>query len=482
MNIKMRHVYLISVLFVIIFPRCNNDEVRIEGQIIGNISERISYSIPVNGVSYSGFTETIIPDSSGYFQISFSLKESAFVCFNVSAVGQKIIIIRPGKDYKIIIDPNNKTESIIISGTDEEGQALYNTLPNPFLVQQEAKKYFREPSLDTIKQKLYTLKEKDISMFKRLLENRKISKNFFKLFMIDRDCYYATMEANIMFIKYVISSSGADSDDLHKYTSEMKSNWENIYTKYPPDQADLMRTRWWFEYATTFLNCKEYLSEDYNSKNSLELQNKGLYHTHKIDIAKKYFNGPVLEYYIPAYIHFVSLDLAFEEEFISIFNNYQSDFPENNYSKYVESWISSVKEFHKIASSNLSEGIKFIHNYESIVSLKEAINSFKGKKIYVDVWATWCEPCKYEFRKEDGLIRTLNTYDTEILFISIDNENREELWKDMIKYYDLKGYHLRATKQLSADLRDIFSQTHKGAFYIPFHIYIDEKGKILKTE
>lgn len=462
---------------------CNKtDEANIIGRINGKIPDQISYSVPENGVSFSGFSDTIKPDSSGGFQIKLNLEDPSFLILTVAGLETKTIVIEPGEQYNISVNTEANNKSFKISGANEEGQNLYNTLPNPFLVQLEAKKYFKETSTDTIKKKIAALKENDITRFKNLLDDKKISKQFFKLVMIDRDCYYATLAANIQFIKYVISSSGTPPGDHYEYPSEMKINWGDIYTEYPPDQPELMGTRWWFEYATTFLNYKEYLSESYKTQNISGLQKSGLYHTHNIDEAKNNFSGPALEYYIAAYIYFRSLDLAYEKEFISIFDKFKADFPKSRYIKYLEPWINTVIEFHKIADTDFNENIWFVENYDKIVSLKDALKLFKGKKIYIDIWATWCEPCKYEFKKEDGLIRTLRSQGTEILFISIDNEARETLWKDMIKYYDLQGYHIRASKQLNDDLRNIFSQNHKGSFYIPFHILIDESGEIIKTE
>jgi hypothetical protein len=35
-----------------------------------------------------------------------------------------------------------------------------------------------------------------------------------------------------------------------------------------------------------------------------------------------------------------------------------------------------------------------------------------------------------------------------MLFISFDDDSREKLWMDMIKYNDLHGYHIRANSDL----------------------------------
>ena len=479
----MKNYSTLLIIIMALFSGCRrSSEIIITGKIDGKIPDSISYSIPVNGVSYSGFKENIKPDSLGTFQIKLNSEISSFVILTVPGKSPKTIVIEPGEKYDISINTVEGKNFFKISGPNEAGQNLYNTLPNPFMVQSEAKRFVKEPSQDSIIKKISAMKAVDVSSFRKLLDNKEISKRFYDLVIIDRDCYYATLTANVQLMKYGLNSSATAPNDHYEYPPEMKKLWENVYVEYPPEQHNFLRSRWWFEYTTTFLRCKECLSESYKRQNINDLIDKDLYHTFKLKEAKKYLSSPFLEYYVAAYIYFWSLDLAYEKEFISIYEQYKTDFPKSKYTKYIEPWINSVIEFHKIANLEFKENIRFVHSYESIVSLKDAIKSFKGKKIYIDVWATWCEPCKYEFLKKDGLIRILQAQGTEILFISIDNENRESLWKEMIKYYNLQGYHIRASKQLNSDLQTIFSKDHKGSFYIPFHILIDESGKILKTE
>ncbi|MCK9640126.1 MAG: thioredoxin family protein [Prolixibacteraceae bacterium] len=66
----------------------------------------------------------------------------------------------------------------------------------------------------------------------------------------------------------------------------------------------------------------------------------------------------------------------------------------------------------------------------------------------------------------------------EIVYISIDQEVKDKQWKEMIKYYNLEGYHIRASKELDSDLRKIFGQN--GSITIPWYLLVDENGKILK--
>ena len=114
-----------------------------------------------------------------------------------------------------------------------------------------------------------------------------------------------------------------------------------------------------------------------------------------------------------------------------------------------------------------------------VKGIKELIkNDSTGKLRLINVWATWCGSCKVEFKDKDKLTDLLKSKGIEILYISIDEDNRDNAWKNMIKYYNLHGYHLRANGKLSAELRLL--QNPKGGFYIPWHILLDENGNIVK--
>lgn len=65
-----------------------------------------------------------------------------------------------------------------------------------------------------------------------------------------------------------------------------------------------------------------------------------------------------------------------------------------------------------------------------------------------------------------------------MLYISIDRDQDSIQWKNMIKFYNLEGFHVRANKKLDTELRKIFDRG--GSISIPWYILMDSDGKILK--
>ena len=132
---------------------------------------------------------------------------------------------------------------------------------------------------------------------------------------------------------------------------------------------------------------------------------------------------------------------------------------------------------------NTQQAVQPIVVMDSINTLAEAIKPLHGKKIYIDIWATWCKPCLMEFAHNEALKKILAENDIQQLYISLDNENKT--WIDFINInqYNFTGTHIRANNGLlGSDLLKLFFTNAGGGIElsIPRYILIDEKGNIVE--
>ena len=450
-------------------------QIIIKGKITGDIPSEVKYSIPVNGVFYEEFNESVKTDKNGNFKISIYCDKPAFVMLFVPGKTFNTIIVEPGQKYDVAIHIEEKNNSFKVSGLSGKGQKLCNELFALTDVASEAKKFVKDTSIVSIKAKISILKANDLSIFKALLEKKEISRSFFDLIQTDRDCYYFLLTVSIPLSNFY----KINPEHLDTYPVAMKQLWDESFSGFPLSDKRLMSSPYWFEYAKNYLTYKEFFHKDFDFKKLKDISTEGLFiNTHVINESKKYLSGEMLEYYESVFIIKACEQRLYQKEFITLYDQFKREYPKSGFSKYIEPLINLIVKYNKSIEQPYSEKMKFVDNYENINTLKEAVQSFKGKKVYIDVWATWCGPCKDQFKYVDRLEEFLRSKNIEILYISIDDAQRDKQWKEMIKFYNLKGKHIRTNKSLDTDLRRIFNQN--SIITIPWYILIDENGNIIK--
>ena len=114
-------------------------------------------------------------------------------------------------------------------------------------------------------------------------------------------------------------------------------------------------------------------------------------------------------------------------------------------------------------------------NYENFNGGTTSLDDFKGKVTYIDIWATWCLPCRGEIPALKELEKKFHGKDVAFVSISID-QNKDE-WKEFVKSEDLKGVQLFAENAFDSQ----FIQDY-GIRQIPTFIIIDKEGKIVNAD
>ncbi|MDR3269216.1 MAG: TlpA family protein disulfide reductase [Tannerella sp.] len=332
-----------------------------------------------------------------------------------------------------------------------------------------------DSSLVSIHEKIEKAKQGELVKFKKLLDNKDISQSFYSMVQIDRDCYYASLEALVSLMK-IPSLMRNEDTDMSEKGKDLFENMEKVYTQYPPNNPDWISSNFWGEYAGYYLNDYKQLRKKDGLKKYQELTKGGTINAVIINESKKELTGKELEFFQARHIYFTAIQMDFEKELIELFEQYEKDYPKSEYSKYIRPLIDKIVQYHQTIEQPFNENMRFVDSYEEINTLAEAIKPFNGKKIYIDVWATWCSPCKEEFKNSEALKKILAENDIQMLYISIDKD-RDQQWKDMIKFYNLTGNHICANKLLDTDLRKIFDQN--GMLSIPWYILVDENGTII---
>lgn len=150
-----------------------------------------------------------------------------------------------------------------------------------------------------------------------------------------------------------------------------------------------------------------------------------------------------------------------------------------SFQRYYGGIIALRKEFPKGSPSPTFEG------YENFKGGTTSLADLKGKYVYVDVWATWCAPCKVEIPYLKELDEEFKDKNIAFVSMSIDDAKRHkdswekahESWKKMVEEKELTGVQIMAPNGWQSD----FVKAYK-INGIPRFILIDPEGNVVDPD
>jgi thiol-disulfide isomerase/thioredoxin len=97
----------------------------------------------------------------------------------------------------------------------------------------------------------------------------------------------------------------------------------------------------------------------------------------------------------------------------------------------------------------------------------------KGKVVFLNLWATWCGPCKAEMPGIDNLYQKLKEYPIEFVMLSVDKANAQS----KIESYLLKNNYSFPVYMLQGAAPDLLQVPSIPTTYI-----INKEGKVVLKE
>ncbi|MBO9583185.1 MAG: TlpA family protein disulfide reductase [Flavobacterium sp.] len=146
----------------------------------------------------------------------------------------------------------------------------------------------------------------------------------------------------------------------------------------------------------------------------------------------------------------------------------------------------SFESFHQYASEEyerVSKANKMVgkaspgFDYENFKGGKTKLTDLKGKYIYIDLWATWCAPCRAEIPYLQKLEEKYHAKNIEFVSISIDKAKDNPKWKKFVTDKQLGGTQLFADKDWESEF-----VVNYGVTGIPRFILIDPNGNVVSSD
>ena len=130
------------------------------------------------------------------------------------------------------------------------------------------------------------------------------------------------------------------------------------------------------------------------------------------------------------------------------------------------------REFDKLVLKS-SDDVKDLTEGEAL--LRKLLEPYKGKFVLLDVWGTWCGPCKEALSHSQEEYERLKEFD--IAFLYLANNSPQESWENVIKEYNVSGdnvahYNLPSEQQSAIE-------RHLDVRAFPTYKLFDRDGNML---
>ena len=104
------------------------------------------------------------------------------------------------------------------------------------------------------------------------------------------------------------------------------------------------------------------------------------------------------------------------------------------------------------------------------------LSDYKGKKVYIKVWASWCPTCLAGLPEVDSLAAN-HSDDTVVLSVVAPGVNREKKAEDCKEWFS--GLDYKNLPVLMAETPDFFKQV--GVIGYPTSVFINANGELVQA-
>jgi thiol-disulfide isomerase/thioredoxin len=410
----------------VIYSQDLSSYVRLSGEITNPNSDKIS-------IRGNGYSKVIKVNSDGTFDDTLVIKEGNFN-FNDTRESTSLYLA-PGHRLEISFDGKEFDETLKYSGIGER--------PNNFNAS-----YFLFNEKNELDYETYK-KIENLEYFDHELKTYESTIKLLKEFEIENDQFLSSKAEKFRFkmLNNLITKLGEDyfaGKTKGIITQYLDSEIDKIDFKDSVIFSSSNGYRYFLSsYFVSGLTNGDLKTLELYNEELLEMQKKSIITTLKRGIS--FYNMEKLDVYYQTIVKLAPNDKGFDR---------------------VKEKYDRIKNL-KMGSPSPS------FNYPDTSGKNISLESLKGKLVYVDVWATWCGPCKAQIPFLKQLEEKYREEDIAFVSLSIDQLKNISNWKDMIVDKELEGIQIIADKAWRSKF--VTDYVIEG---IPRFILIDKDGNL----
>jgi peroxiredoxin len=130
----------------------------------------------------------------------------------------------------------------------------------------------------------------------------------------------------------------------------------------------------------------------------------------------------------------------------------------------------TTEELTRLGLQPIKEGTEIVDfELQDLTGESRRLSDFRGKVVFLNFWATWCGPCRFEMPSMEKLYQRLNTKGLEIVAVNLQ-EDRKTVQRFVDEYGLSFPVLLDATGRVGATY---------GARSIPTTYIVDREGFVI---
>jgi thiol-disulfide isomerase/thioredoxin len=476
---------LFLLITVLLIGNVRSQTTTIEATLKGIPPKKIQLFLLYADDTYAISSIDLQADNNGRFKQTLQLPYPVFALLELDQRRHRLLL-SPGRDLQLTID----TAAVLFSGKAAPENGLVHTSildSTPFFMKPEKDGIsFKKLSVTGWKDTLMSRVEAEVAETKRRVEKLKIPVDLKNILTSETEYAYQCYLTDFTGID-LRQAGNKDIDTLQSLVMQWKSvpAGNMLQGGYYANLMVGKRIR--FDINQIFRKNKslgreaqkeqlaEYLNMPFSTIDSMV----------KLYGERAILDARYADHHLPASIRdkiYFNLfceaaDMAHMSTCTYLLQNMQDKHPA---SQYLVKAKSLLQQLSVTIQKNKANNRIVIEDIGRMKSVLEVIKKYEGKVIYLDIWGTWCGPCKKEMAYVPELKKRYSGKNIVFLYIALDKPEHDQRWKEYVLLNDLEGKHYRVDRSAT----ESFWQGAKAAgiealSVVPRYMIIDAQGIIV---